>query len=79
MARSVADAAAILSIIAGKDPLDNATLAQPPIVPDFTKALNPNALRGVRLGVARKFEGSDPNVISAFKLQERATTSALIS
>ena len=55
MARSVADAAAILTIIAGRDPLDNFTLAQPPVVPDFSKALNPNALKGVRIGVARQF------------------------
>ena len=55
MARSVADAALILSIIAGRDPRDNFTLAQSPVVPDYTKALNANALRGARLGVPRKF------------------------
>ncbi|KAI0634590.1 amidase signature enzyme [Trametes polyzona] len=55
MARSVADAAAILSIIAGRDPRDNFTLAQPARVPDYTLALNPNALKGARLGVPRKF------------------------
>ncbi|KAI0078089.1 amidase signature enzyme [Panus rudis PR-1116 ss-1] len=46
MARSVADAAMILSVIAGRDPLDNFTLAQPPIVPDYTRALKKTALRG---------------------------------
>ncbi|KAI0649775.1 amidase signature enzyme [Trametes meyenii] len=55
MARSVADAAAILSVIAGRDPRDNFTLAQPPTVPDYTKALNASALRGARVGVPRKF------------------------
>ncbi|KAI8988997.1 amidase signature enzyme [Trametes punicea] len=55
MARSVADAATILSIIAGRDPRDNFTLAQPPIVPDYTKALDADALRGARLGVPRTF------------------------
>ncbi|KAI0672166.1 amidase signature enzyme [Trametes maxima] len=55
MARSVADAAAILSIIAGQDPRDNFTLAQPSTVPDYTKALNTSALRGARVGVPRKF------------------------
>ncbi|KAI0357728.1 amidase signature enzyme [Trametes cingulata] len=55
MARSVADAATILSIIAGRDPRDNFTLAQPLVVPDYTKALNVHALRGARLGVPRKF------------------------
>lgn len=66
MARSVADAAAILSVIAGKDPLDNATLVQPEPVPDFSLALNLKALRGVRLGVPRALQGSDPNVLAAF-------------
>ncbi|CDO76779.1 hypothetical protein BN946_scf184978.g8 [Trametes cinnabarina] len=55
MARSVTDAAVILSIIAGRDPRDNFTLAQPPTVPDYTKALDATALRGARLGVPRKF------------------------
>ncbi|KAJ3862436.1 amidase signature enzyme [Lentinula novae-zelandiae] len=61
MARSMTDAAIVLSLIAGKDPNDNFTLAQPPIVPDYTKALNPNALVGARIGVPRKvfLDGSD--------------------
>ncbi|KAJ3903143.1 amidase signature enzyme [Lentinula edodes] len=61
MARSITDAAIVLSLIAGKDPNDNFTLAQPPIVPDYTKALNPNALIGARIGVPRKvfLDGSD--------------------
>ena len=54
MARSVADAAVILSAMAGPDPRDNYTLAQPRIVPDYTKALQADGLRGVRLGVPRK-------------------------
>ncbi|KLO18977.1 amidase signature enzyme [Schizopora paradoxa] len=64
--RSVADAAAILTVIAGRDPLDNFTLAQPEPVPDFSKALNPFALKGARLGIPRSFQGSDPNIIAAF-------------
>ena len=67
MARSVADAAAILSIIAGPDPRDNFTLAQPPVVPDYTEALNADALRGARLGVPRRFlNGLNPSVVAAF-------------
>ena len=67
------DAAIVLSIIAGKDPNDNFTLAQPPHVPDFTKALNKNALRGKRIGVPRKvflndsITGNDPSVNVAFE------------
>ena len=53
MVRSVADAAAVLSIIAGPDPDDNYTLAQPLPVPEFTKALSKNALRGARIGIPR--------------------------
>lgn len=60
------DAATVLSIIAGPDPLDNATLVQPLPVPDFTKALTPNALRGARLGVPRAFQSNDPNIMAAF-------------
>ena len=64
--RSVADAATILSVIAGPDPFDNFTLVQPMPVPDFTKALKNNALKGVRLGVPRLFQGQDMNIIAAF-------------
>jgi amidase len=73
MTRSLTDAAIVLSIIAGKDPNDNFTLAQPPIVPDFTKALDKNALKGKRLGVARRvflndsFTGSHPSINIAFE------------
>ncbi|KAF7307743.1 Amidase signature enzyme [Mycena kentingensis (nom. inval.)] len=51
--RSLTDAAIVLSIIASRDPSDNYTLAQPDVVPDFTKALNKNALKGKRIGVPR--------------------------
>lgn len=66
MARSVADAAAILTVIAGRDPLDNFTLAQPPVVPDFSQALNASALQGARLGIPRLFQGTNPNILAAF-------------
>ncbi|RPD60648.1 amidase signature enzyme [Lentinus tigrinus ALCF2SS1-7] len=67
MTRSVADAAIILHAIAGKDPRDNFTLAQPAVVPDYTKALKADALRGVRLGVPRKlFTRTNTAIVSAF-------------
>ena len=47
MTRSVADAAIILSAIAGRDPRDNFTLAQPAVVPDYTKALRADGLKRV--------------------------------
>ncbi|KAJ7215196.1 amidase signature enzyme [Mycena rebaudengoi] len=73
MTRSIADAALVLSIIAGKDPNDNFTLAQPDKVPDFTKALNKNALKGKRIGVPRhvflndSISGNDPSINIAFE------------
>lgn len=73
MTRSMTDAAIILSAIAGKDPNDNFTLAQPDRVPDYTKALNKNALRGKRIGVPRKvflndsITGNDPSINVEFE------------
>ncbi|KAF8653663.1 hypothetical protein AX16_003814 [Volvariella volvacea WC 439] len=72
MTRSIADAAIVLSIIAGKDPNDNFTLAQPAKLPDYTKALNKNALRGKRIGVPRRvflddsITGNDLSINVAF-------------
>lgn len=54
MTRSMTDAAIVLSIIAGPDPNDNFTLAQPRVLPDFTQALQKNALEGKRIGVPRR-------------------------
>ncbi|KAF9463205.1 amidase signature enzyme [Collybia nuda] len=73
MTRSMSDAAIVLSIIAGQDPNDNFTLSQPEHVPDFTKALNKNALRGKRIGVPRRvflddsITGNDPSINAAFE------------
>ncbi|TVY62812.1 putative amidase [Lachnellula suecica] len=54
MARSVSDAAYVLSIIAGKDENDNYTLAQPwDTPPDYTNSLNFSSFRGARIGVPR--------------------------
>jgi amidase len=55
MARTVADAAALLSVLAAYDPQDSATapLRDQPAV-DYTRFLDPAALRGARLGVVRK-------------------------
>jgi amidase len=54
MARTVRDAAYILSAIAGKDKYDNYTQAQPfDCPPDYVKALNFDSLRGKRIGIPR--------------------------
>ncbi|EJD01995.1 amidase signature enzyme [Fomitiporia mediterranea MF3/22] len=73
MTRSVSDAAIVLSVIAGPDPNDNFTLAQPSPVPDFTRALNKDALSGARIGVPRRvflndsITGNDPFVNQVFE------------
>ena len=55
MTRTVADAAALLSVLAGVDPRDTATAAaRGHVQPDYTRFLDPNGLRGARIGVARK-------------------------
>ena len=55
-----------MNYIVGPDPLDEATLSQPKELPDYTGALNPDALRGVRVGVPRIFQGSEDEIIAAF-------------
>ncbi len=47
MARTVADAAALLGVLSNRD---------------YAKSLDPNGLRGARIGVARKFFGSNRDV-----------------
>jgi amidase len=58
MTRTVADAAALLTVIAGPDPADPTTTAphkrRPAGPVDYSKALDPKALAGARLGVPRK-------------------------
>jgi amidase len=55
MTRTVADAAILLSVIAGPDPLDATTTAPGrPTVADYTAFLDPNGLKGARIGIPRK-------------------------
>lgn len=61
MARSVADAAALLSVIAGSDPRDPATRDADRHATDYTKFLDPNGLKGKRIGVVRQLAGAEPN------------------
>ena len=60
MARTVRDAAILLSALAGADPRDSATSASAgKAATDYTKFLDPNGLRGARIGIARKYFGSN--------------------
>jgi amidase len=58
MARTVEDAAILLSVLAGADPRDRATASRARGPADYRASLDPNGLRGARIGVARaKFFG----------------------
>jgi amidase len=58
MARTVRDVAILLSAVAGADPRDSATAdSRGKLFPDYTKFLDPAGLKGVRLGVVRKYCG----------------------
>ena len=55
MTRTVADAALLLTVLAGIDATDSATLAsRGQTRVDYTRSLDANGLRGMRIGVARK-------------------------
>jgi amidase len=63
MTRTVADAAALLTVIAGIDSLDAETAnSRGHREEDYTKFLDPNGLKGVRVGVARQFFGFNQHV-----------------
>jgi amidase len=64
MTRSVADAAAVLEVIAGHDPHDPTSLAAP--APQCTAALH-RGVRGVRIGVDERYMGEyvHPDVAAA--------------
>ncbi|KAG9123333.1 hypothetical protein FRC07_015073 [Ceratobasidium sp. 392] len=53
LARNVADAAAILSVIAGRDAKDNYTSTAPAQIPDYTRYLDVGSIKGKRFGVPR--------------------------
>jgi amidase len=65
MARSVADAAALLTAIAGTDVRDVATRDASPKAADYTKSLDRNALKGARIGVVRGQFGGRNDLASA--------------
>lgn len=68
MTRTVADAAALLTVIAGADPRDGATAASAGhVASDYTTFLDAKALEGARIGVARNMAGIHPMVDAAFE------------
>ncbi len=74
--RTVADAAALLSAMAGIDPADSATeVSRGKAEPDYTKFLDRGGLRGARIGVIRKFfefsDGFGPLMESLLEVMKR--------
>jgi amidase len=63
MCRTLRDAAVLLSALAGVDAEDGATLdGRGRNFPDYTKFLDPDGLRGARIGVVRKYFGFSDTV-----------------
>jgi amidase len=62
MTRSVADAALLLSAIAGVDPQDAATREGQGKAIDYAGSLRKDGLQGKRIGVCRNFFGSSPAI-----------------
>jgi amidase len=62
MARTVTDAAILLTAITGVDPNDSATKASASRGTDYTKFLDKDGLRGARLGIARNYFGFNDQV-----------------
>jgi amidase len=75
LARTVADAAAVLSVVAGYDPADPVTKeSDGHVEKDYTRFLDKNGLRGARIGVFRPYidaPTTDPEIKA---LTEQAIT-----
>lgn len=68
MARTVADAAILLGALTGIDDQDSATRSSARrALKDYSRCLDPNGLRGARIGVARNMAGSHPRIIQIFE------------
>jgi len=75
MARSVADAAAVLQVVAGEDPDDPATAAsRGREIPDYLAALDAGGLRGARIAILRQAYESPSNDSEVIALFNRAIT-----
>ena len=67
MARTVRDAAILLGPCTGVDGRDDATAASAGRAhTDYARFLDPDGLRGARIGVARSFTGFDPRIVDLF-------------
>lgn len=66
MTRTVADAAALLTAMAGSDPADPATAEADSHKTDYAKGLNRESLKGTRLGVLRFQKGYTPKTTAVY-------------
>ncbi len=77
MTRSVADAAALLTALAGPDARDPATAASARFADtDYTSYLDADGLRGARIGIERSHFGNHPDVDALMEDAIRAMASA---
>ena len=67
MARSVFDAALLLTALAGSDPADSATAEADAHSADFTQGLDSLSVHGMRIGVMRNQIGDHPGVTALFE------------
>ncbi|TAL85367.1 MAG: amidase [Rhodanobacter sp.] len=67
LARNVADAAALLTVIAGSDPRDPATADADRHATDYSRFVDPHGLRGKRIGVVRALTGYSPGTDKVFE------------
>ena len=72
MTRTVADAAALLAVIAGSDPMDTATKDADARKSDYLAALDRGALKGARIGVWAPNKGRSPGADTVFDAAVKA-------
>lgn len=76
MATTVRDAARVLTVIAGTDPADPATVEADARKVDYAAGLDANALRGARIGVMRFLKGYSPETQAVFEQNLQALRDA---
>jgi amidase len=76
MTTSVADTARLLTVMAGSDAGDPASVDADQHKQDYTKALDPGALKGARIGVLRWAIGDEPGTRKLFEVTLQQLTAA---
>lgn len=73
---SVADAARMMAVMTGTDPMDPSTRSQSNELPDFSAPLAENGLQSVRIGVLRDRVGDNAEITALFDHALRVMSSA---